>query len=63
MKTTRVFVKAGEEYFYNYWANYKKIEVFKNGKLKKLTTFEEYLNYRGLSPELNNPKATRRKAK
>jgi len=48
------FVKAGEEIFDDYWANFNKIEIMKNGKSHKMTSFEEYLLYRGLSAELNN---------
>jgi hypothetical protein len=58
-----VFAKAGEELFDDYWANYGKITIRVNGKAKKLSSFEEYLQYRRLSMELNNPKAARRKAR
>ena len=58
-----VFTKAGEELFDDYWANFGKIEILVNGKRKKLSSFEEYLQYRGLSMELNNQKAPKRKAK
>lgn len=58
-----VFTKAGEELFDDYWANFGKIEILVNVKRKKLSSFEEYLQYRGLSMELNNPKAPKRKAK
>lgn len=56
-----VFVKAGEELFDDYWANFGKIEILVNGKRKKLSSFEEYLAYRGLPVTLNNPKAVKRK--
>ena len=58
-----VFAKAGEELFDDYWANFGKIELLVNGKRKKLSSFEEYLEYRGLPKELNNPKAVKRKSK
>ena len=58
-----VFAKAGEEIFDDYWANFGKIEIRINGKHKKMSSFEEYLRYRGLSMELNNPKVAKRKAK
>ena len=51
-----VFTKAGEELFDDYWANFGKIEILVNGKRKKLSSFEEYLQYRGLSMELNTRK-------
>ncbi len=56
-----VFAKAGEELFDDYWANFGKIEIMTGEKRKKLSSFSEYLAYRGLSPELNNPKAPKRK--
>lgn len=56
-----VFAKAGEELFDDYWANFGKIEILdKEGKRKKLSSFSEYLEYRGLPAELNNPKATKK---
>lgn len=58
-----VFAKAGEELFDDYWANFGKMEILVNGKRKKLSSFEEYLQYRRLPMELNNPKAQKRKAK
>ncbi len=58
-----VFAKAGEELFDDYWMNYGKIEIRKNGKVKKITSLEEYLEYRNLPEELNNPKAKMRKEK
>lgn len=58
-----VFAKAGEELFDDYWANFGKIEALIDGKRKKISTFEEYLRYRGLPILLNNPKAVKRKAR
>lgn len=50
-----VFAKAGEEYFDDYWANFGKMQVpDDNGKYKKLSSFDEYLKYRGLPETLNN---------
>lgn len=52
-----IFSNAGEEYFDDYWANYGKIQIAdKKGGLKKMTSFSEYLEYRGLPQELNNKK-------
>lgn len=57
-----VFAKAGEELFDDYWANFGKIEILnKNGKRKKLSSFDEYLAYRSLPSTLNNPKAPKKK--
>lgn len=58
-----VFAKAGEELFDDYWANYGKIEISTGDGRKKLSTFLEYLEYRGLPKSLNNPKAPKRKKK
>lgn len=58
-----VFAKAGEELFDDYWANFGKIEILVDGKRKKLSSFSEYLEYRGLPAEYNNPKAPKRKQK
>ncbi len=58
-----VFAKAGEELFDDYWANFGKIEILANGKRKKLSSFEEYLQYRGLPANLNNPKASKRRTR
>lgn len=55
-----VFSKPGEEYFDDYWANFGKIEILNNSnQRKKMTSFEEYLKYRGLPKELNNFRATK----
>lgn len=51
-----VFAKAGEDLFDDYWINYGKIEVVKDGRRTKITSFSDYLNYRGLPSSLNNPK-------
>ena len=50
-----VFAKAGEDVFDDYWINYGKIQIkTKNGILKPMTSFEEYIAYRGLPHELVN---------
>ena len=49
------FAKAGEEIFDDYWANFGKLQIIgKNGKRKAMTSFDEYIAYRGLSPKLKN---------
>ncbi|MBR5156748.1 MAG: EcoRV family type II restriction endonuclease [Clostridia bacterium] len=59
-----VFAKAGEEIFDDYWANFGKMQIIgANKKRKALSSFEEYIKYRGLSSEINNPKAYRKKVK
>ena len=50
-----VFAKAGEEMFDDYWANFGQIKIReKNGRYKTLSSFAEYLAYRGLPENLNN---------
>ena len=50
-----VFAKAGEAIFDDYWANFGKIQVeTKDGKRKPMTSFDEYISYRGLSDSLKN---------
>lgn len=50
-----VFAKAGETLFDDYWSNYGKMIVPDNkGGYKKLSSFSEYLSYRGLPESLNN---------
>ena len=58
-----VFAKAGEDIFDDYWVNFGKIEILVGEKRKKLSSFDEYLEYRGLSKDINNPKAPKRKIK
>ena len=58
-----VFAKAGEELFDDYWANFVKIEILSANKRKKLSSFSEYLQYRGLPSELNNCRASKRSTK
>ena len=56
-----VFSKAGERLFDEYWMNYGKIMYRPGDKSKTITSFSEYLDYRGLPQSLNNPKAPKRK--
>lgn len=58
-----VFAKAGEDLFDDYWTNFGKIEIRVNGKNQKLSSFKEYLRYRGLPTNLINPKSAKRKTK
>lgn len=61
-----VFSKLGEEAFDNYWMNYGQIEKLDSkGKLKKITSLKEYLEYReqdtSLIVPMNNSKPTKDK--
>lgn len=57
-----VFAKAGEAVFDDYWANFGKLQVPDGkGKFKKLSSFAEFLTYKGLPASLNNQRMPRRK--
>ena len=59
-----VFKNLGEEWFDEYWMNYRKISIkTKDGKTKLISKLTEYLEYRGMDPSLANPKAKRSKKK
>jgi hypothetical protein len=50
-----VFAKAGEEIFDDYWANFGKIQVEKkDGSRKPMTSFDEYIAYRGFPSDIKN---------
>jgi len=52
-----VFAKAGEEIFDDYWANFGKIQIeTKGGERKPMTSLDQYIAYRGLTPEIKNKK-------
>ena len=56
-----VFAKAGEELFNDYWINFGRINIpGTDGKYKRLSSFAEYLRYRGLPEILNNPRKSKR---
>ena len=56
-----VFSKAGEKFFDDYWMNFGKITVSDNsGGFKKLSTFAEYLRYRGLPETLDCPRRSKK---
>lgn len=63
VKGNGVFAKAGEELFDAYWTSFGKIEILSANKRKKLSSFSEYLQYRGLPSELNNCRASKRSTK
>ncbi|MCL2387180.1 MAG: EcoRV family type II restriction endonuclease [Defluviitaleaceae bacterium] len=55
LKGNGVFAKAGEDIFDDYWANYGKIQIeSKTGARKAMTSFDEYILYRGLPKEIKN---------
>ena len=56
-----VFARAGEELFNDYWINFGRINILgTDGKYKRLSSFSEYLRYRGLPASLNNPRKSKR---
>lgn len=62
IKGNGVFAKAGEDKFDDYWANFGKIKLKQSdGTYKKLSSFKEYLEYRGLPENLNNPQKSKKK--
>ena len=43
-----MFAKLGEEWFDDYWMNFGKITAkTKSGELKKITSLEDFVQYRG----------------
>ena len=62
LKGNGMFAKAGERIFDDYWANYGNLQILdENGDFKVLTSLREYLTYRGLSMDIYNPKASKKK--
>lgn len=56
-----VFSLAGETFFDDYWVNFGKLKITDNkGDYKKLSTFEEFLRFKGLSSDLNCSKRTKK---
>ncbi len=57
-----VFKNLGEKIFDDYWMNYGKIIVKdKNNNEKKITSLEEFLNYKNIDVNKINPKAKKKK--
>lgn len=55
-----VFKNLGEKWFDDYWINYGKIQITRpDGKIKKITTLKDYLEYRGKNPKLAHPKVNK----
>lgn len=58
-----VFSLAGEEFFDEYWINFGKLQVPNNkGGYKALSTFEEFLSFKGLSLALNCSKRLKKRS-
>ena len=56
-----VFALAWEELFDDYWANFGRMNIqCEDGRYKALSSFTDYLRYRGLPESLSNPRKTRR---
>lgn len=57
-----MFSRLGEEWFDDYWMNYGRITTkTKDGKTKKISSLEEFVNYRSGDTALIIPKTSRRK--
>ncbi len=58
-----VFSLAGEELFDEYWINFGHLKVpDKKGGYKPLSTFEEFLDFRGLPSDLLYPKRSKKRS-
>ena len=58
-----VFSLAGEELFDEFWVNFGKLKVpDKKGGYKTLSTFEEFLTFKGLPLNLNYPKRIKKRS-
>lgn len=58
-----VFSLAGEELFDEYWVNFGKLKVpDKKGGYKALSTFDEFLTFKGLPLNLNYPKRSKKRS-
>lgn len=58
-----VFSLAGEELFDEYWVNFGKLKIpDKKGGYKPLSTFEEFLSFKGLSSALNRLKKSKKRS-
>ena len=56
-----VFARAGEKYFNDYWVNFGKIKIqHEDGSYKAVSSFAEYLKYRGLPQNLGNQRKPRK---
>lgn len=55
---------AGEKFFDDYWVNFGKLEIPDDkGGYKKLSSFSEFLAFKGLSSNLNFPKQSKKGGK
>jgi hypothetical protein len=50
-----VFKKLGEKWFDDYWINYGEITITHNGKQQKITKLRDYLEFKGINPNLAYP--------
>jgi hypothetical protein len=58
-----VFAKLGEDWFDEYWMNYKVTKIKKDGKTIPITSIKDFVEFRRGDITLINPKATKRKKK
>jgi hypothetical protein len=57
------FAKLGEDVFDEYWTNYGKLKIVKDGAQETVTSLEDYLNFKGMDTSLINRRPARRKKK
>lgn len=62
-KGNGMFVKLGENWFDEYWMNYKVTKMLKDGKSKPITSLKDFLVFKGGDTKLINRKVTKRKGK
>ncbi len=62
-KGNGVFAKLGEKWFDEYWMNYGNVMMMKNGKSKKISRLEDFLEFKGKNKNLVNKMATKRMKK
>ncbi len=58
-----VFMNLGEEWFDEYWMNYKVTSMMKDGKSVPITRIKDFVEFRGGDASLVNPMKTKKKRK
>ncbi len=61
LKCHGMFAKLGEEWFDEYWMNYKVATMMKGGKAVPITKLRDYIEFKGGNPALINPVKTKTK--
>ncbi len=61
LKGNGIFSKLGEDWFDEYWMNYKIAKIKKSGKSIPITNVKDFVKFRSGDVSLINPKVTKRK--